>query len=500
MTKKILFLLGSANLSGGTYVIFQHALYLQTHGFQVTIALVFMTMEELENLKKSDNCWHPAVKNLTFIHIDDAKCEQYDLAIFTWWATLFSFPKINSTTYMYFVQSIESRFYPKEETFMRDLVNRTYQLGLPVITEAKWIQNYLQINYDSHCDLVRNGIVKSLYNSQGKCIAEKSTQQLRILVEGPLDVDFKNVTKTIELCLQANVGEIWLLTSSAVHHYAGVTRIFSQVPIAQVPEIYRSCDVLVKLSYVEGMFGPPLEMFHCGGTTIVYDVTGYEEYIVHDVNALVAKTDDEKTVVQYLKRLHEDRNLLARLCAGARDTAEKWIDWDQSSNQFANALTTLIAECSTVNQKSSLAANITKYLHEHIDVVTLKNNERVQTLVTTEPLYDSGYYSLSIPITEGETYIGVMFGKMYHRLLIRKAELYGVGNSLPHSDLKLILDQMVEGPVLTFNCQSESSIFIMQTNVQDKNHIENAKFCLRIEFKPIVIRENLLVKQKVAIT
>lgn len=42
------------------------------------------------------------------------------------------------------------------------------------------------------------------------------------------------------------------------------------------------------------MFGPPLEMFHCGGTSIVYDVTGHDEYIVHDKNGLVAKTDDDE--------------------------------------------------------------------------------------------------------------------------------------------------------------------------------------------------------------
>jgi hypothetical protein len=40
------------------------------------------------------------------------------------------------------------------------------------------------------------------------------------------------------------------------------------------PLVYRSCDILGKLSYVEGMFGPPLEMFHCGWTAIVYNVTG----------------------------------------------------------------------------------------------------------------------------------------------------------------------------------------------------------------------------------
>jgi hypothetical protein len=53
--------------------------------------------------------------------------------------------------------------------------------------------------------------------------------------------------------------------------------------------VYRSCDDILKLSLVESMFGPPLEMFHCGGTAIVYNVTGHDEYIVHGRNALVAE-------------------------------------------------------------------------------------------------------------------------------------------------------------------------------------------------------------------
>jgi len=94
-------------------------------------------------------------------------------------------------------------------------------------------------------------------------------------------VFFKNVEKTIELCLQSDADEIWLLTSTEISEYPGVDKCFSRVAIEKTPEIYRSCDVLVKLSYVEGMFGPPLEMFHCGGTAIVYDVTGHDEYIKH---------------------------------------------------------------------------------------------------------------------------------------------------------------------------------------------------------------------------
>ena len=58
--------------------------------------------------------------------------------------------------------------------------------------------------------------------------------------------------------------------------FPGVDRVLSRVPIDRTGTVYRSCDVLMKLSRVEGMYSPPLEMFHCGGTVVTYDVTGHE--------------------------------------------------------------------------------------------------------------------------------------------------------------------------------------------------------------------------------
>ncbi len=36
--KTVIFVIGSADISGGTYVILQHALYLQRQGFDITVA------------------------------------------------------------------------------------------------------------------------------------------------------------------------------------------------------------------------------------------------------------------------------------------------------------------------------------------------------------------------------------------------------------------------------------------------------------------------------
>jgi len=209
---------------------------------------------------------------------------------------------------------------------------------LPVITEAAWIREYLHDNYNRTPFLVRNGIRKDLYREHGDCAAPRVAGMLRVLVEGPVDVAYKNVPRSVELCRQAGADEVWLLSSSEISDFPGVDRVFSRVPILKTPEIYRSCDVLVKLSYIEGMFGPPLEMFHCGGTAIVYNVTGHDEYIVHDRNSLVVDRDDEDQVVACLRRLKNDPGTLQRLQRGAAATARSWPGWEDSSAEFDRAL------------------------------------------------------------------------------------------------------------------------------------------------------------------
>lgn len=482
MPKKIIFLLGSANLSGGTYVIFQHASYLQSIGYSVTIALVFMTTDEFVKLKNSDKCWHEAIHQLNFISIHEAKQIHYDIAIFTWWATLFSFEKITADKYIYFVQSIESRFYREDETFMRDLVNRTYKLGLPVVTEATWIKTHLTQHYAAQCALARNGILKTIYRSDGDVYAAKPANGIRILVEGPLDAPYKNVTRTIELCQKANVGEIWLLTSSDVKEYPGVNKIFSKVSIYDVPKIYRSCDVLVKLSFVEGMFGPPLEMFHCGGTAIVYDVTGYDEYIIHYVNALVAKMHDESAVINYLQQLQKDNALLQRLKEGAQATAQQWIDWKTSSSDFVKVIESL-----PMSNKSLIKNSIQTYLREYIWVKSSLNEE----LMPAIPLYDSGYYALTIPIAKNQTQFEILMGKNYRQVRVVAARIIKLNKQTSevqveneNSILHLAVQQMINLGQGIWDCLSEMSGIVATVNLNTLN-FQQFHYGIQVEFNPI---------------
>jgi glycosyltransferase involved in cell wall biosynthesis len=341
---RICFLVGSMAISGGTYVIVQHAAYLHDHGYEVTLAVQEPFTEQTLD-------WHDQASRLRCVPIAGAKNETFDLVIATWWKTALELRHFNAPRYAYFVQSIESRFYRATEVPLRTLVDATYQLPGAYVTEATWIRDHIKTNYGHDVALVRNGIRKDVYRKTGPVMAPRDpNRQPRVLVEGHFGVSFKNTALAVRLAREAGAKDIWVLTGTPVKWMPGVSRVFSRVPMNVTPEIYRSCDVLIKLSTVEGMFGPPLEIFHCGGTAIVFDVTGHDEYIVDGKNACVVRRGDMDGVVTTLHHLLNDRLELERLQAGALKTAEGWASWDESSAAFRDWVESVLAG-STVNRE-----------------------------------------------------------------------------------------------------------------------------------------------------
>ncbi len=327
---KIAFIIAGVGISGGVNVIFEHAVRMNRRGQQVSI----ITSEAVLSNQVD---WHQSAKELNFQTFQESENRIFDIVIATWWETVYELTKLKASHYVYFVQSIESKLYAADNEYLKALINFTYQLSVTVVTEAHWIQQYLEKYFDKKAYLVRNGIYKNIYINIVP-IAAVNENKIRILIEGDLYSFFKNTKKTIEICQKSNVDEIWLLTPNQITEYKGITKVFSKVPIHQTPAIYSSCDVLVKLSLAEGMFGPPLEMFHCGGTAIVYDVTGYDDYIQHNINALVVKTGNENKVIEYINYLKANPSELARLKNAASETAKSWHDWEEASLEFENVL------------------------------------------------------------------------------------------------------------------------------------------------------------------
>lgn len=359
----IAFVVGSADIGGGNNVVFQHALHAQQAGFAVTVIPMLEVPGGVPN-------WHPAIRALRFAGFDEVAAERFDLVLATWWPTVFELPRLRFRHAAYFIQSIESRFYatgPGSE--FAALAELSYLIGLPVITIATWIQSVLAFQHRTPSYLARNGIDKGIFTPDGPALAPRAEGRLRILIEGPVEVEMKGVQRSVELARSASADEVWLLTSSAVGQFPGCDRVVSRIPIAQTPEVYRSCDVLLKLSHVEGMFGPPLEMMHCGGTVITNDVTGADEYVVSGSNGIVVPTDDAGAVVEALESLRNPV-LLTRLREGAALTAQRWPDWEASSSEFLRAVTSLCRQDPPANMVDMMMmASGARELHRRVTMM-----------------------------------------------------------------------------------------------------------------------------------
>jgi O-antigen biosynthesis protein len=329
-------MLAGPDISGGVAVILEHTRNLARFGHRV----VLVTREPCALPSLS---WHPAYSEIEdsgvrLCTIAEVAEKRFDIAVATYWRTAFDLYRIPADKYLYFVQSIESRFTRPWELDLKILIDGTYELGLGIITITSWMRDYLQAVHRTPVAIARNGINKELFTRIGSSEARTSPGVLRVLVEGATDVEFKNVPSTVRACQDAGLKDIWLLTNTRTEAYPGVTRVFSSIPMADAARVYRSCDILVKLSLVEGMFGPPLEMFHCGGTALVFDVTGHEEYIEHGKNAVIVKTGDYSAVKQWLQYLARSPQVLQLLKEGASETARGWLSWLDSTAHLEKAL------------------------------------------------------------------------------------------------------------------------------------------------------------------
>jgi glycosyltransferase involved in cell wall biosynthesis len=329
---KVAFLVNDLQLSGGVGVVVAHARQLRDrHGFDVTLVLA---------REQEDPHWsHEPLEGLPVVSLEEARGAHYDVALSTWWETAFSLFELRAERYASFVQSLEDRFYPPREA---ERLGARLVLDLPVtfITEARWIADTLAgLRPSAPCHLVRNGVDKRVF-APATTLEPRVDGPLRVLVEGNANVWFKGVNEAVAAV--GKMGEPHHLTVVSPNRAGlvadGADRVVGPLSQRELATLYGETDVLVKLSRVEGMYGPPLEAFHLGATCVTTEVTGHEEYVEHGVNALVCDWDDPRGTARQLDLLARDRVLLHELRLGALDTARAWPTWEQAGEFMAGAL------------------------------------------------------------------------------------------------------------------------------------------------------------------
>jgi glycosyltransferase involved in cell wall biosynthesis len=206
-----------------------------------------------------------------------------------------------------------------------------------VITEARWIAETLEaLHPQRRCLLVRNGIAKDVFAGPDAPPLRRDGP-LRILIEGNASW-FKGVPEALAATRAMQEPRHVTVVSPGGDTPEGADVRIGPLSASEMAAAYADADVVLKLSRVEGMFGPPLEGFHMGATCVVTAVTGHEEYVEHGENGLVVEWDDVRGTSRALDLLARDRLLLHRLRWGALATARGWPSWDQQATVMAAAL------------------------------------------------------------------------------------------------------------------------------------------------------------------
>lgn len=312
---RIAYLIPGKGISGGTAVVCQHLNRLRQRGFEV---LLLDTLEDDKSLE-----WFP---NQRVPVIPFSQRPRYlDVAVATGWQTVHYLDLLDSMRRFYFVQSDETRF--TEDPALKAYIRETYQRPYEFFTEARWIQHWLRDEFGQSASYTPNGLDPDIIHPTDPI--EPKGSRIRVLLEGPIDIPFKGMADAFAAVQDLDC-EVWCVSSHGRPKPGWrCDRFFEAVPMVEMKRIYSSCDILLKMSRVEGFFGPPMEMMACGGTAVVSKVTGFDEYIEHGKNALVVEPGDVAGAREALHRLIHHPDVREQLVDGGRETARQWT-WNRT--------------------------------------------------------------------------------------------------------------------------------------------------------------------------
>lgn len=348
---RIAFVMNDVGLSGGVIVALRHASRLSSvFGHDVCV---------LTARGRNQDWVRSEFPGLSVETIESRRGDLpiFDVAIATFWDTLFVLERVPSSRYVWFAQSLEDRFYPPEDP-IGAIAGAVSEIPISVITEAQWIRDLLiKINPKRSVKIARNGIDKELFTAEGRP-SPMSGEGLRVLLEGEPDSYTKDVESAISGALAAKtpISIRHITTSGPLSGDPRYRILPGPLSFREMADAFRSHDVLIKTSRVEGMYGPPLEAFHCGCIVVTTPVTGHEEFIVDGENAVVVGWDDPNAIGQAIDRLNGDRELLNRLAGAALETARTWPSLNGSTSEFQDALLACLESGSSETDLANLAS------------------------------------------------------------------------------------------------------------------------------------------------
>ncbi|ETB63550.1 MAG: hypothetical protein O210_OD1C00001G0001, partial [Parcubacteria bacterium RAAC4_OD1_1] len=324
ISPKIVYIIPGTGISGGVSVIMYHLNGLLNRGYDVSV----VSMDNKTSIDWFPNQKVPIIplsdlfdvnKNYVFNNID--------ILVATHWSTFDKILKIESKRKLYFIQSDE-RDFENGEKYKKE-VQKTYEYkgnqNIEFFTMAKWIQRWLKEEFNRDSIYIPNGLDLSLFKQTN--VFEKGGRKTRVLLEGPINIPFKGMENAFNVVKNLDC-EVWAISSHGKPKPEWrCDKFFEGVNLSDMPKLYSSCDILLKMSEVESFSYPPLEMMACGGVPVIKNVRGIDEYAKDNFNCLIVNNNEEAK--KSIEKLISDKVFYNKLRNNALETANRF-NWDNA--------------------------------------------------------------------------------------------------------------------------------------------------------------------------
>lgn len=320
---RIIYVLQSNGVSGGIRIVFEHLNRLKDLGYSV----------ELWSLDDDPTWMKLNVKNKKFKNYDalikDLNKEEA-IKVATWWETAFPvwLSSVEKGIPVYFIQEIESWFYPNDPEAQRAVIS-CYRKEFRNMTTSGYNLDEIR-SLGLNAFKVPCGYDDTVFKKRSNVKRDDST----VLALGRSFFQ-KNFKQTLNAWKLINDKPRLLLYGSEPELVKGENKVDYRVRPTdeEVGHLFNEATLFVQTSYHEGFCLPVLEAMASGCPVITTDSHGNRDFCFDEKNCLVVEKDNEKELQQKMERLLNDRKLQEKLQKKGYETARKY-QWDVIMEQL----------------------------------------------------------------------------------------------------------------------------------------------------------------------
>jgi GT2 family glycosyltransferase len=340
---RVVYVTEDTGVGGGHRDIFEHLNRLAARGHDVSL----YTLGEAPE-------WFPLqapVRSFAdYQELANALAEVDAIKVATWWMTAVHVwrASIPRGIPVYFVQDIETSYYPDHER-ARHAVLDSYRPEFRYMTISNWNRERLR-ELDLDAELIPPGIDLDTFRPREE-IERREAMVLALGRSNPL----KNLPLTLAAwrALEPPRPELCMFGIEPELADGEGMRYVESPDDEQVNEMFCEATVFIQTSTHEGCALPPLEAMATGAAVVCTDAHGNRDFCVDGVNCLMPEAN-AAAVTAALKRLLDDPELRGRLGRAGIDTAQEYA-WERRIDAL-EAFFERVAEAGALARGGELAS------------------------------------------------------------------------------------------------------------------------------------------------